>query len=101
MDADDRENFFVAAELFQCWIGVRDPNELAGAWAKETGYIPKPEWCKAKTADNPDPEVAHLAGLVVDPTVRPEAFENLERAEQKWGDFLENGQLPEGFTRVE
>jgi hypothetical protein len=98
MDADDKEVFFEAASHFTCWIGLREPNPDSAQWAGEADAIPKPEECKAKTADNPD---SVFKGLVVDPTRCAEAFRpsSLDRARQVWEEqFLQEGQPPPGFT---
>jgi len=93
-----RQVFFDAAQQCTCWIGLREPNPLADRWIGQPGYIPKGVNCKAKTADNPD---FQLAGLVVDPTVRPDAFnrDTLAAAVDTWKNkFLMGGRLPAGFT---
>jgi hypothetical protein len=101
MRPEHKEAFFLAAQQFTCWIGLREPNPLADRWIGRPGYAPKPEECKAKTADNP----AHrLAGLVVDPVLCPQAFKADTRqvAVEKWQKaFLTAGRLPGGFTRIE
>src|SRR2546429_7629979 len=71
MRQDHMQVFFEAAQQCTCWIGLREPNPLADKWIGKPGYIPKCENCKAKTADNPS---FQFAGLVVAPTLRPEAF---------------------------
>ena len=93
--------FFDAAEKFTCWIGLREPNALSEKWIGLPRHIPKGEECKAKTADNPQ---HRFGGLVVDPTLCPEAFArmSLPAAVKTWNDkFLTAGRLPLGFTRVE
>lgn len=95
-----QEAFFKVANECNCWIGLREPNPLSAKWMGLPGYIPKGENCKAKTADA---RQHHLAGLVVDPHICPEAFEKstMPHAYKKWKDFTKNGTLPGGFTRVD
>ncbi len=83
MRRDHMDVFFKVAEQFGCWIGVREPNPLADKWIGKSGYVPKGLNCKAKTSDNP---AFRFAGLVVDPTARPEAFtkETLPDAKDTW-----------------
>ena len=84
--------FHAAADRFQCWIGLREPNPLADRWIGKPGYMPKAMSVKAKTADRPGHP---LAGLVVDPTLRPGAFragDSLKRAKDNWKPSA----LPEG-----
>src|SRR5438132_13968201 len=98
MRQDHMQVFFEAAQQCTCWIGLREPNPLADKWIGKPGYIPKGENCKAKTADNPS---FQFAGLVVAPTLRPEAFrrETLSAAIDAWENkFLKAGRLPPGFT---
>jgi hypothetical protein len=101
MRQDHREILFDAAQQCTCWIGLREPNPLADRWIGKAGYMPKGEHCKAKTADNP---AFAFAGLVVDPTLRPEAFkkETLAGAVDTWRQkFLIGRRLPVGFTRAD
>jgi hypothetical protein len=96
-----KDAFFDAADGFTCWIGLREPNPLAERWIGRAGYTPKPLACKAKTADRAN---HRLGGLVVDPTLCPDAFESrtLGEAMETWTrKFLVAGRLPAGFTRVE
>lgn len=98
MREEHRDVLFKTAEKCGCWIGGREPNSLADNWTGKTGYGPKGLDCKAKTADNPS---FRFAGLVVDPTQRPEAFkkETLAEAREKWTKkFLRGGRVPPGFT---
>jgi hypothetical protein len=98
MRQNHREVFFEAAQQCTCWIGLREPNPFAERWIGQAGYIPKGENCKGKTADNP---AFQFAGLVVDPTMRPEAFrpDTLPAATETWQQkFLKGGRLPPGFT---
>jgi hypothetical protein len=87
------------AQQCTCWIGVREPNALAERWIGNTAGVPKPLTCKAKTADNP---TFMQAGLVVDPTARPEAFApaSLPDALEKWMKFSIGSTLPPGYAAV-
>lgn len=94
-----KDVFFDAAERHQCWIGLREPNPLAERWIGRSGYTPKMEACKAKTADNSRHE---FAGLVVDPILCKNAFkpETVKAAQETWKNkFLKGDMLPVGFTR--
>lgn len=95
-----QEAFFAVASECNCWIGLREPNPLSAKWMGIPGFIPKGQNCKAKTADA---RQHHLAGLVVDPNLCPEAFESatMPQAQKKWKDFTANGAIPPGFSRVE
>jgi hypothetical protein len=98
MRRDHMDVFFNVAEQFGCWIGVREPNPLADKWIGKSGYVPKGLNCKAQTSDNP---AFRFAGLVVDPTARPEAFtkETLPDAKDTWKKkFLKGGRVPPGFA---
>lgn len=98
MREDHRDVFFKTADKCGCWIGVREPNPLADNWIGKAGYVPKGLSCKAKTADN---ATFRFAGLVVDPTARPEAFktETLAEARETWTKkFLKGGRVPAEFT---
>ena len=101
-DALIRNVFFKAAQQYNCWIGLREPNPLSMQWVGKPGYTPKPESCKAKSADNPR---FPFAGLVVDPTKCPDAFmpNTRQLAIETWSHkFLIGGRmLPPGFTVVE
>ncbi len=96
-----RNVFFAAAQQATCWIGLREPNDLADKWIGLARHEPKGEACKAKTADS----AAHrFGGLVVDPTLCPEAFrpETLREAINTWQQkFLQGGRVPMNFTIVE
>ncbi len=100
MREDHKGIFFRAAQDFQCWIGLREPNPLADRWIGRPGYIPKSVICKAKTADQTSFE---FGGLVTDPTLRADGFApaSLNGAIQTWKKFLVGGALPPGFTRIE
>ena len=98
MEEEHKEVFWDAADIFECWIGVREPNPYSQDYESHSDAIPKPEACKAKTADNPDCE---LRGLVVSPILRPDAFQggSRQRATDTWTDqFLDHGSVPAGFT---
>lgn len=99
MEEEHKLIFWEVADSLQCWIGVREPNPYSQDYMGAADAIPKPEECKAKTADNPDSD---LKGLVVDPTERPDAFRSgsVERAIGTWKEkFLtQKGGVPDGFT---
>jgi len=99
MEAKHREAFFQAADQLQCWIGVREPNPLAGRWMGAPRCAPKPQSCQAKTADNP---THPLAGLVVNPNVREEAFQNLIDAKAIWNSWIGKNrkQMPFGYSET-
>jgi hypothetical protein len=97
MRQQHKDVLFRVAQEFLCWIGVREPNELSDKWIGVAGYGPKGLDCKAKTADNP---AFRFAGLVVDPTLCPEAFTRDTRAAavETWNTrFLKHGRVPAGF----
>ena len=83
-----KEIFFNIAQQFNCWIGVREPNELADRWVEQPRYIAKPLSCKPKTADNANDKVG--GGLVVNPLLRPQAFTDGSREDaiKIWKKFL-------------
>lgn len=83
MKREHHRIFLEAAQRFNCWIGLREPNPLADKWIGRAGYIPKSDKVKAKTADQSDHP---LAGLVVDPTLCPDAFSaaSRKRAAENW-----------------
>ncbi len=93
-----KEAFYKAAHQLNCWIGLREPNDLSDKWIGKPGYTAKGVSCKAKTADNPS---FKYSGLVVDPMICPEAFKmlSLHDAKEKWMKFAPGGKLPAGFTR--
>jgi len=100
MQPDHVLAFKTVADRFTCWIGLREPNPLGEKWIGNAGCGPKPESCKAKTADNP---AFQYAGLVVDPTERPEAFlpASLPEALRKWNEgFMKSGSMPPGYSSV-
>lgn len=90
--------FLNAAEELSCKILVRETNRLMNRWIDKpaAGHccIPKPVECKAKTADN---ELSQLGGLVVDPTLVPDAFKDARAAEKTWFSFTK---LTQDGTRV-
>lgn len=92
--------FFEAADKFQCWIGLREPNLFAEQWFSIPMHAGKDLRCKAKTADNPG---FPFAGLVVDPFVRPEAFMNETHwsACKSWREFTCDTFYLAGFSAVE
>lgn len=93
--------FFNVAQQFTCWIGLREPNTLSAKWIGRPGHVPKMEECKAKSADNPS---HRFGGLVVDPTLCPEAFlpGSLPTAISTWKQkFMKGFNLPPGFFRAE
>lgn len=95
MHPNHSDAFFKAADKLNCWIGLREPNELSSGYIGKGGYTAKNEKCKAKSADNP----AHpFKGLVVNPEICPKAFkpESLSVANEKWKLFAAN--MPIGFT---
>lgn len=96
MTGQHRDVLFRVADAHRCWIGVREPNELADRWIASGTCVPKPVACKAKTADDP---AFPYGGLVVDPTTRSEGFLLLTRirALRKWRAFTQWG-LPAGYT---
>jgi len=97
-----RTVFFKTAAEFMCWIGLREPNPLSLPWVGREGFTPKPESCKAKSADNPGYQ---FAGLVVDPTKVPDAFtvHTRQLAIDTWKNkFLVGGkELPPYYSVVE
>lgn len=101
MKTEHKEIFFKAANQFNCWIGLREPNKLADKWIAKPGFSPKGLNCKAKTADN---EIHKLSGLVVNPFLCPDAFKSatLNEAKEKWTTkFFLNGKPPIGFVCIE
>jgi hypothetical protein len=87
MNSNHIEIFQKAADKFVCQIVVREVNEFSGRWLqhpREYPCFPKPVTCCAKTADKDH----HLAGLVVDPTVFPDAFLEPWKANQNWLKFV-------------
>jgi hypothetical protein len=95
MLAHHKEAFFKAADTLNCWIGLREPNELSDRYIGKGGYVAKNENCKAKSADNP---AYQYKGLVVNPELCPEAFlaSSLPEAQKKWKSFAAG--MPAGFS---
>lgn len=101
IDATLSEVFFRVAQQHNCWIGLREPNPLSLKWAGKPGYLPKPERCKAKSADNP---AYTYAGLVVSPIMCPQAFtpQTLNLAVDSWNQkFLQAGHVPLEFQVIQ
>jgi len=72
MRAQDIGVFRACAHQFRLWILVRATSaEIMGRHVGLSDRVPKPVTCKAKTADV---ESHSLAGLVVNPHTRPDAF---------------------------
>lgn len=95
MIAQHKQVFFSVAHRLNCYIGLRQPNDLSDQWITKEGYIPKGVDVKAKTAKE-----GAFAGLVVNPYLRSDAFstkEDQERAKKSWDEFTKNG-LPKGFS---
>ncbi|HRO43049.1 MAG TPA: hypothetical protein PL009_09455 [Flavipsychrobacter sp.] len=90
-----KEAFFFVADKLNCWIGLREPNELSDWYIGKGGYTAKNTNCKAKTSDN----AAHFfKGLVVNPVLCPGAFlpSSRETAIKKWKEFEQT--MAPGFT---
>jgi hypothetical protein len=87
MRPKDRPLFSQVANALQAWILVRGTNAASLEYIGRSGYVPKPIECKAKTADA---EKHSLVGLVVDPTIEPQAFSDsrLAKALSAWEDFV-------------
>jgi hypothetical protein len=73
MRTQDKAAFLDAARQFNVWILVRRTNPASMKYIGKQGFSPKRIDCKAKTADL-DIAPYELAGLVVDPTIHPNAF---------------------------
>jgi hypothetical protein len=87
MRPQDRAIFKAAAQHLQAWVLLRDTNRHSLQYIGQPGYTPKRIDCKAKTVD-----FGPLAGLVGDPTKRPNDFKasKLEDARHCWEDFLKH-----------
>jgi hypothetical protein len=85
MRPQDKLVFLEAARHFQCWILVRRTNRASLPYIGQARYTPKRIDCKAKTADRDVPPYK-LAGLVVDPTIHPDAFNpaKSQKARNAW-----------------
>ena len=76
-----------AANKFEKCPVVRISNPESRKFIGKPGYQPKELTCKAKTAHFDvvkDGRAYQTAGLVVDPTIHPEAFREPEKAIQEW-----------------
>ena len=90
-----KQIFFTVADKLNCFIGLREPNDLSDRWITKAGYVPKGVDVKAKTA-----KAREFAGLVVNPYLLPKAFpkpDDLKRAQESWDKFAKNG-LHGGFS---
>ncbi|RMH57354.1 MAG: hypothetical protein D6679_06810, partial [Candidatus Hydrogenedentota bacterium] len=67
------------------YLVVRNSNARSRKFLGKEGFAPKPMTCKAKTAD-----AGRLAGLVVNPYTRPEAFtsKRLKKARETWDKYV-------------
>ncbi len=85
MRPQDKTSFLDAARQFKVWILLRRTNPASTQYIGKDGYTPKRIDCKAKTADS-DISPYELAGLVVDPTIHPNAFKpkKLQSAKDCW-----------------
>ena len=88
MRSDDKVIFASAARHFEAWILVRRTNPASIQYIGKQGYTPKRIDCKAKTADQ-NVGRYHLAGLVVDATQWPNAFQGdrMAQAQEIWANF--------------
>ena len=90
-----KQVFFIVADRLNCYIGLREPNDLSDKWITKEGFVPKGVDVKAKTA-----KAGEFAGLVVNPYLLPKAFpkpDDLKRAQGSWDKFAKNG-LPNRFS---
>jgi hypothetical protein len=88
MRTQDKAVFLEAANKFQVWILVRRTNRASLEYIGRPGYAPKRIDCKAKTADLDVPPFK-LAGLVIDPTIHPNAFRGDKKlkADNAWKEM--------------
>ena len=88
MRADHIRVFIKMADKFNCEIVVREQNPLSEQYIGRSGFKPKPIWCHAKTASNPNGPPA-LQGLVVNPFLFSNAFKprKVRGAKKAWKDF--------------
>jgi len=96
-DAQYKKVFFDVAHQYTCWIGLREPNPLSLPWVGQAGYAPKPETCKAKSADKPGHK---YAGLVVNPKTCRDGFtaRTLQLAIDTWDHkFAPGGRVPSPY----
>src|SRR4051794_5204139 len=84
MRPQDKVIFSAAARHLRAWVLVRGTNSSSLPYINRPGYTPKGIDCKAKTVD-----FGPLAGLVADPTKRPQDFKasKLADAEHCWEVF--------------
>jgi hypothetical protein len=86
MRPQDKAVFAAAAASpgIKSWILVRRTNPQSLQYIARAGFRPKRIDCKAKTAD-----VGPLAGLVVSPELRPDAFSESkrEKVREAWEQF--------------
>lgn len=96
----DKPIFAAAARQFDVWILVRRTNPASLKYVGLPNFMPKRIDCKAKTADR-DVGRYRLAGLVVDPTVQPQAFSagRMVSAEHCWRQFAAEQGLAAGPVR--
>lgn len=73
MRPQDKTVFLMAAKQLRLWILVRRTNVASLPYIGQPNYVPKPLDCKAKTADR-NVGGFRVAGLVVDPSIHPQAF---------------------------
>jgi hypothetical protein len=83
MRNQDQAVFQEAARRFERWILVRRTSPQSLKYIGMPGYTPKPQSCKAKTA-NGNVGRYELAGLVASPEIHPSAFGNAGKAMQFW-----------------
>ena len=74
MRPQDKPVFLAAARHFQLWILIRRTNIESLRYIGRPNFVPKPLDCKVKTADS-NVGGLEIAGLVIDPTVHPHAFD--------------------------
>lgn len=99
-DAQYKKVFFDVAHQYTCWIGLREPNPLSLPWVGQPGYGPKPETCKAKSADK---QGHRYAGLVVNPKSCRDAFtaRTLQLAIDTWDHkFAPGGRVPSPYQLI-
>jgi hypothetical protein len=91
MRPQDKRVFLNAASRFEAWILVRRTNPASLEYIGRSGFAPKRIDCKPKTADFNSGAV-QTAGLVVDPTIHPNAFSAVKkaRAVSIWKAFYRN-----------
>ena len=77
----DKQKFADAAKDIGVWILVRGTNRKSLDYIGRAGYTPKPIDCKAKTAKR-----GPWAGLVVNPYVAEQAFDDLPKQKRFWDE---------------